>query len=191
MAVAEQVQVRDKLFIGGEWVDPAGDGAIDVVNPTTEEVIGSIPEGTAEDVDRAAKAAKAALESWSQTTPDERAELIGALAAKLGERGDEIAALESQELGMPLALSRAIQAGLPAMDFGSIPELMDEIKWQEQIGNSLIVREPMGVVGAITPWNYPLHQISAKVAPAMAAGCTVVLKPSEVTPLCSFVLCEI
>jgi aldehyde dehydrogenase (NAD+) len=191
MAVATEALTRDKLFVGGEWVDPAGDGTIDVVNPSTEEVIGRIPRGTPEDVDRAAKAARAAFESWSQTTPAERARYLGAIGAALDERGDEIAALVATELGMPIRQARMIQAGLPTMSFSSMPELMEHVQWEVEIGNSLIVREPVGVVGAITPWNYPLHQISLKVAPALAAGCTVVLKPSEVVPLNAFVLAEI
>jgi len=191
MAIAEQILVRDKLYIGGEWVSPSGDATIDVINPSTEEVIGRIPEGTPKDVDRAVAAARAAFDTWSQVPIAERAEVCAAISAQLAERGDELAALIATELGMPLPLSRAIQAGLPAMSFGSMPALLDEVTWSEEVGNSLIVREPVGVVGAITPWNYPLHQIAAKVAPAMAAGCTVVLKPSEVVPLNAFVLAEI
>src|SRR5215217_9192927 len=191
MAIASDALVRDKLYIGGEWVEPAGDGAIEVVNPTTEEVIGRIPEGTAEDADRAVRAARAAFDSWSQTPPEERASLCAAIGEKLGERGDELAALITTELGMPIGLSRMIQAGLPQLTFSSIPELVEQIEWEEEVGNSLIVREAAGVVAAITPWNYPLHQIANKVAPAIAAGCTVVLKPSEVVPLNAFVLAEV
>jgi aldehyde dehydrogenase (NAD+)/betaine-aldehyde dehydrogenase len=191
MAIASDALVRDKLYIGGEWVDPVGDGSIEVVNPTTEEVIGRIPEGSAEDADRAVRAARAAFDSWSQTSPEERAGYCEAIGAKLGERGDELATLIATEMGMPIGLSRMIQAGLPQLSFASIPELMQEITWEEEVGNSLIVREPVGVVAAITPWNYPLHQIANKVAPALAAGCTVVLKPSEVAPLNAFVLAEV
>jgi acyl-CoA reductase-like NAD-dependent aldehyde dehydrogenase len=183
--------VRDKLYIGGQWVDPDGTGTIDVVDATTEEVIGRIPEGTPADIERAAGAARAAFADWSRTPTAERAALCQAVAAQLAARGEEIAELIARELGMPVGLSRMIQAGLPTMTFGSMPQVMEEIAWQEQVGNSLIVREPVGVVGAITPWNYPLHQICAKVAPALAAGCTVVVKPSEVTPLSAFVLAEI
>jgi acyl-CoA reductase-like NAD-dependent aldehyde dehydrogenase len=182
---------RDRFFIGGEWVEPAGDGRIEVVDSTTEQVMGSVPEGTAEDLDRAVKAARQAFESWSQTSVEERSQLLRAVAASLGARGEEIAALISREVGMPYGLSQMIQAGLPAMSFGSMAELILDVELEEQVGNSLIVREPVGVVGCITPWNYPLHQICAKVAPALAAGCTVVVKPSEVTPLNAFVLAEI
>ena len=191
MAIASDALVRDKLYIGGEWVEPAGEGSIDVVNPTTEEVVGRIPAGTAEDADRAVRAARAAFDSWSQTSPEERAGYCAAIGAKLSERGDDIAALITTELGMPIGLSRIIQAGLPELTFSSMPELVNEVTWEEEVGNSLIVREPAGVVAAITPWNYPLHQIANKVAPALAAGCTVVLKPSGIAPLNAFMLAEI
>ena len=191
MATTTEPLTRDRLYIGGEWVEPAGDSTIEVVNPTTEEVIGSIPEGTPEDADRAVAAARAAFPAWSQTSREERTGYLSAIAAGLGERGDEIAATIASELGMPLKLSRRIQAGLPAMSFASMAELIEQVAWEEEVGNSLVVREPIGVLGAITPWNYPLHQIAAKVAPALAAGCTVVLKPSEVVPLNAFILAEV
>jgi aldehyde dehydrogenase (NAD+) len=191
MAIASDALVRDKLYIGGEWVEPTGEGSIEVVNPTTEEVVGRIPEGTAEDADRAVRAARAAFDSWSQTPPEERARYCAEIGAKLSERGDDLAALITTELGMPIGLSRMIQAGLPELTFSSMPELVKEVTWEEEVGNSVIVREAAGVVAAITPWNYPLHQIANKVAPALAAGCTVVLKPSGIAPLNAFVLAEI
>jgi aldehyde dehydrogenase (NAD+) len=183
--------VRDRLYIGGEWVEPAGSGTIEVVDSTTEQVIGRIPEGTPEDVDRAVQAARAGFEAWREVPVEQRVEACTAISAALAERADEIAALISAEVGMPLTLARTIQAGLPAMDFGSMAQVANEVAWEEEIGNSIVVREPVGVVGCITPWNYPLHQICAKVGPALAAGCSVVVKPSEVTPLTSFVLAEI
>ena len=183
--------VRDKLYIGGEWVSPAGAGKIEVVNPTTEEPLGSVPEGSAQDVERAVEAAREAFPSWSQTPVQRRAEYLQAIADGIGERLDEIGALIAHEVGMPVKLARMIQAGLPRTDFASMPQVMEQTPWEEEVGNSLVVREPIGVVGAITPWNYPLHQIAAKVAPSLAAGCTVVLKPSEVAPLTAFVLAEI
>jgi aldehyde dehydrogenase (NAD+) len=191
MATAETLIDRAELYIGGEWIAPSGSGTIDVINASTEEVMGRIPEGTPEDVDRAVAAAREAFGAWSQVPAEERAQLCGAIAAKLGERQEEIGALIAQELGMPVKLATMIQAGLPIMDFGSQPQLVAEVAWEEQMGNSLVVREPVGVVGAITPWNYPLRQVTAKVAPAITAGCTVVLKPSEVTPLSAFILAEI
>jgi acyl-CoA reductase-like NAD-dependent aldehyde dehydrogenase len=183
--------VRDQLYIGGEWVDPLGDGALEVIDSTTEQVMGRVPEGTPADVDRAVAAARAAFDVWSQVPAFDRAQACLGIGMKLAERGEEIAALVSREVGMPIELSAQIQAGLPTMSFMAQPELVEQTAWEEQVGNSLIVREPVGVVGCITPWNYPLHQLAAKVAPALAAGCTVVAKPSEITPLNAFVLAEI
>ncbi|MBV9309299.1 MAG: aldehyde dehydrogenase family protein [Solirubrobacterales bacterium] len=193
MAIAadQQIQVRDKIYIGGQWADSSGSGQIDVVNSSTEEIMGSIPEGTPEDVDRAVAAARAAFGGWSSTSVEERADWMQQIAQALGARMEEIAALIAQEVGMPIKLAHMIQAGLPTMDFGSMPQVMLDTEWERQLGNSLIVREPVGVVGAITPWNYPLHQICAKVAPALAAGCTIVVKPSGVAPLNAFLLADI
>jgi acyl-CoA reductase-like NAD-dependent aldehyde dehydrogenase len=190
-ATEQAVNVREKIYIGGEWVQSGGSGVLEVVNATTEQVMGSVPEGTVEDVDKAVAAARAAFESWSQTSVQERADWMQRIAEALGARMGEIAELIAQEVGMPVKLSNIIQAGLPTTTFGSMPQLLAEVPWEEQVGNSLIVREPVGVVGAITPWNYPLHQIAAKVAPAMAAGCTVVLKPSQVAPLNAMVLADV
>src|SRR5215203_4681735 len=191
MAIASDALVRDKLYIGGEWVEPAGDGSIEVVNPTTEAIVGRIPEGMADDADRAVRAARAAFDAWSQTPAEERAAYCAAIGAKLAGRGDDLAALITTEMGMPIGLSRMIQAGLPTLTFSSMPELVGEVTWEEEVGNSLVVKEPAGVVAAITPWNYPLHQIANKVAPALAAGCTVALKPSELVPLNAFLLAEV
>ncbi|HJQ67561.1 MAG TPA: aldehyde dehydrogenase family protein [Blastocatellia bacterium] len=185
------MKVHDKLYINGQWVEPAGKGLLDVTNSTTEEVMARIPEGTAEDVDRAVAAARAAFDSWSQTSVNERARILQAVSGRLAARKDEIAGIIASEVGMPLPLATAVQAGLPAMVSGSFAKLLGEYSFEEQVGNSLIVKEPVGVVGCITPWNYPLHQVVAKVAPALAAGCTVVLKPSEVAPLTAFILAEI
>ncbi|MEU9117052.1 aldehyde dehydrogenase family protein [Streptomyces sp. NPDC048483] len=185
------MSVQDRHYIAGAWTQPAGPGAIDVVDPATEQVIARIPAGTASDVDRAVTAARRAFETWSATPVEERSRCLQAIADGLAARADEIASLISREVGMPLAHSRMIQAGLPVIDFGSMPGLLRSYAFEEEIGNSLVVREPVGVVGAITPWNYPLHQIAGKVAPALAAGCTVVLKPSEVAPLTAYLLAEI
>jgi acyl-CoA reductase-like NAD-dependent aldehyde dehydrogenase len=190
-ATEEATYARDKIYIGGQWAQSSGSGVIDVINPTTERVMGSIPEGTVEDVERAVAAARAAFESWSQTSVQERADWMQRIAEALGARMDEIAELIAREVGMPIKLSNIIQAGLPTMTFGSMPQLLAELPGEEEIGSSLIVREPVGVVAAITPWNYPLHQIAAKVAPALAAGCTVVLKPSQVAPLNALLLADV
>ena len=185
------MQDRDKLYIDGAWVSSTGSGTIDVVNSSTEEVIGRIPEGTPDDVDRAVQAAKAAFPAWAATSIEERGKFLQRVTEGLQARMMEIAQTVAGEVGMPMNLSMLIQAGLPTMTFGSMAQIVDEFPFEEQVGNSLVVREPVGVVGCITPWNYPLHQIAAKVAPALAAGCTVVLKPSEVAPLNAFILAEI
>jgi len=181
----------DQLYIDGQWVQPSGSGTIDVINASTEQVMGHIPAGDAADVDRAVAAAKAAFETWSRTDVAERSKFIQGLADALGARNQELAETMCGEVGMPMFLSQLVQAGLPAAVAGSYPAILDDFVWEEQVGSSLVIKEPIGVVGAITPWNYPLHQIVAKVAPALAAGCTVVLKPSEVAPLNAFMLAEI
>ena len=186
-----EVSVHDKLYLNGDWVEPAGKGMLDVINSTTEEVMGRVPEGTPEDINRAVAAARAAFDSWSATSPAERAGFLEKISAGLAARQTEIAAIIASEVGMPLPLATMVQAGMPAMVMGSYAKLLGGYSFEEQIGNSLVVKEPVGVVGCITPWNYPLHQVVAKIAPALAAGCTVVLKPSEVAPLTAFVLAEI
>ena len=185
------MQTFDQLYLDGRWVDPIGTGTIDVINASTEEVMGRIPEGVAADVDRAVDAAAAAFDAWSSTSPAERAAFVQAISDGIAARSEEIATTICGEVGMPIFLSKAIQAGLPQAIAASYPAIVDEFAWEEEVGNSLVVHEPVGVVGAITPWNYPLHQIVLKVAPALAAGCTVVLKPSEVAPLNAFILAEI
>ncbi len=181
----------NQLYIDGRWVAPAGTGRFQVFNSATEEVIGEIPAGDASDVDRAVRAARSAFPGWSSTRPAERAALLQKVQAGLLARGDEIAQTVASEVGMPVALSKMIQAGLPTLTFGAAAQFALDYRLEETIGNSLVVKEPVGVVGAITPWNYPLHQVAAKVAPALAAGCTVVVKPSEVAPLSAFILAEI
>jgi aldehyde dehydrogenase (NAD+) len=183
--------VRDRIFIGGEWVDSAGSGTIDVLDSTTESVIGRVPEGTAADVDRAVEAARAGFQTWSQVPLAERLDACSAISAGLAARAEEIGALIASEVGMPLPQSQQIQAGLPTMQFGAMAQVASEVEWEQEIGNSLVVREPIGVVGAITPWNFPLNQLGIKAAPAIAAGCSMVAKPSEVTPLSAFVLVEV
>ena len=185
------VKEHNKLYLNGEWVQPAGSRTLEVINSTTEEVMGRIPEGTPEDVDRAVAAARAAFDSWSATSAADRAAFLHKISAGLAARQNEIAEIIASEVGMPLPLATMVQAGMPAMVMGSFAKLLGEYAFEEQIGNSLVLKEPVGVVGCITPWNYPLHQVVAKVAPALAAGCTVVLKPSEVAPLTAFILAEI
>jgi acyl-CoA reductase-like NAD-dependent aldehyde dehydrogenase len=191
MATTASISAREEIFIGGEWVTPAGADPLPVVNSTTEEVIATIPGCTPVEVDHAVAAARAAFPGWSTTSRGERAEALNAIAAGLGERAEELTETITQELGMPVKLTQMIQIGLAINDVASAAKAIDEITWEEEIGNSRVLREAAGVVGAITPWNYPLHQITAKVAPALAAGCTVVLKPSEVVPLNAFIFAEV
>ena len=185
------MKTYEHFYIDGGWHKPAGAETIDVRSASTEEVIGRIPKGSAADVDRAVAAARRAFDSgWGHTTPAERAEWIRKLAGALESRVQDIATTISQEVGMPIRMSTPVQAQLPINVTRTYADLITGIELEEQVGNSIVVREPFGVVGMITPWNYPLHQIMAKVAPALAAGCTMVLKPSEIAPLNSYLLAE-
>ncbi|MGA5204292.1 aldehyde dehydrogenase family protein [Streptomyces variegatus] len=177
------MKAHDGMYIDGVWRPAAGQDVIEVVNPVDEQVIGTVPAGTAEDVDAAVRAARAALPDWAATPPAERAERLAALRDVLVTRADEIAETVTVELGSPLKFSQAVHAGVPIAVAGSYAELAATYAFEEKTGNSVVHHEPVGVVAAITPWNYPLHQIVAKVAPALAAGCTVVVKPAEDTPL--------
>ncbi|MDY7105661.1 MAG: aldehyde dehydrogenase family protein [Actinomycetota bacterium] len=180
-----------EIYIDGAWVPSAGTGSIDVINASTEEVMGRVPNGVAADVDAAVAAARRAFPAWSSTSPEERGKVLRRLHEGLMARQAEIAETVAGEVGMPISLSTMIQAGLPIANLEQFASLIDEVTWEEEIGNSLVVKEPVGVVGAITPWNYPLHQIMCKVGGALAAGCTVVLKPSEVAPLNAYILAEV
>jgi betaine-aldehyde dehydrogenase len=183
--------LKDKLFIGGRWVAPAGRETIEVHNAGNGEVMGRIPAGNEKDADAAVKAARAAFEGWKETPVEKRAAFLEKISAGLKARADELARTIAQEVGMPLKLSGRIQAGLPIANFANYARLLKDFSFEEKVGNSLVVREAVGVAVAITPWNYPLHQITLKVAPALAAGCTVVLKPSEVAPFNAFILAEV
>ncbi|MFK3979788.1 aldehyde dehydrogenase family protein [Micromonospora sp. NPDC050397] len=179
---------RTAFYLDGRWVSPAADDTISVENPATEQLVGSVPAGTAADVDRAVAAAHTAFESWAATDPADRAAALDRLHAALTARTDEIARIVALELGTPLKVATRVQAGLPLTVLRGYVELAAAPPATQRVGHSLVVREPIGVVGAITPWNYPLHQVVAKLAPALAAGCTVVLKPSELTPLVAYLL---
>lgn len=183
--------LRDKFYIGGQWVAPSSSETIEVHRTNDGSVMGKVPAGTERDVDAAVAAARAAFESWAATPVEKRAEYLQKISDGLKSRADEIAKTISQEVGMPVKLSSRIQAGLPIAGFANYGRLAREFQFEQRVGNSLVVREPVGVVGAITPWNYPLNQIALKVAPALAAGCTVVLKPSEVAPFNAFILAEV
>ena len=182
---------KTDFFVGGAWVPAGARSALPVVNPETEEQVGSVPAGDASDVDAAVGAARAAFPAWAATSAADRAALLAATADGIEARRDEIARLISTEMGTPFAFSQAVQVGNPVVVLRSYADLLQTYSFEEQVKNSLVVREPIGVVAAITPWNYPLHQVVAKVAAALAAGCTVVLKPSEVAPLSAFALAEV
>lgn len=181
---------RLKLYIDGQWVDSSGTGVIDVIDATKESVLGRIPEGTATDVDRAVAAARRAFQNWSTTSRDHRADLLDRLRVNLESRQLEIAETITAEVGTPRRIAERIQAALPLTDIAFYVDLIREPQNEERVGNSVIVRDPVGVVGCVTPWNYPLHQVTCKLAPALAAGCTVVLKPSEIAPLTAFLLMD-
>ncbi|HEY0805441.1 MAG TPA: aldehyde dehydrogenase family protein [Pseudonocardiaceae bacterium] len=182
---------RTGHVIAGDVVDTAAE-RIEVVNPATGNVIASVPAGTAADVDAAVSAANAAFSVWSATSVADRAAIIRRISTGLAARGDEIAATITAEMGSPITFARRVQAGVPVATSAGIADLLEGgFPFAEEIGNSLVLREPVGVVGCITPWNYPLHQIVAKVVPALAAGCTVVLKPSELAPLCAGIFLDV
>ena len=183
--------VTSQLYIDGDWVPASTDTTLSVENPSTEEIIGHIAGAAGADADRAVRAAARAFPAWSQTPAKERGQLLRAVRDGLEARGDEVADMITREVGTPRRLSGAIQVGLPLTSFATAADLAETMDVTEEVGNSLLVREPVGVVVAITPWNYPLHQIAAKVAYAMAAGCTIVLKPSEIAPLNAIALAEI
>ncbi|WP_348789299.1 aldehyde dehydrogenase family protein [Leifsonia sp. NPDC080035] len=185
---------HDHLSIRGHWIggaeNPGTGDTLDVIDPATGRVVASAPAGTASDVDRAVAAARAALPGWAGTDPAARADALRRLAAVLTERGEEIAQAITAEIGVPISFSRVGQAGFPALVTAATADLEPQIAWTEQVGNATIVREAVGVVGAITPWNFPLQQVMTKVAPALLAGNAIVLKPSELAPLSIRILAE-
>ena len=182
---------HDKFYINGQWAVPSTQEKIEVHNAGTGAVMGSVPAGAEKDMNAAVDAARAAFDSWSRTPAAKRAEYLGKIAAGLKARVEELAKTIAQEVGMPIKMANRIQAGLPVATFGNYAKMAGEFAFESQVGHSLVVRDAVGVVGAITPWNYPLHQIALKVAPALAAGCTVVLKPSEVAPFNAYLLAEV
>ncbi|MFF8930847.1 aldehyde dehydrogenase family protein [Streptomyces longwoodensis] len=184
------MKAHDGIYLDGAWRPALSGEVIDVVDPVDEQVIARVPAAGAEDVDAAVRAARAALPGWAATAPAERAARLSALRDALAARKDEIAETVTAELGAPLAFSQAVHAAVPIAVAGSYADLAARHAFEEKVGNSTVFHEPVGVVAAITPWNYPLHQVVAKVAPALAAGCTVVLKPAEDTPLVAQLFAE-
>ncbi|MEU2717262.1 aldehyde dehydrogenase family protein [Streptomyces sp. NPDC007205] len=181
----------DHIYLNGTWTTSDGADTLTVIDPTTEKTIGHVPAGTSRDVDAAVRAARAACEPWSRTPPAERAEYLRAIAAGLARHGGALAELVTRDVGSPLAFSRRAQVTLPVNSFAHAAQTALAYDFERLEGPSLIVREPYGVVAAITPWNFPLHQAAAKVAYALAAGNTVILKPSETAPLSVWELARI
>jgi len=180
-----------KFYIGGRWIDPAGDQTTDVVNPATEEVAGKVAVGSAADVDAAVAAARTAFGTWSQTSVKDRLDLLRGILDVYTRRSADLAAALTEEMGAPAYLAGGFQVGLGAGHLTKAIEILESYSFEEQRGATLIVREPIGVCGLITPWNWPLNQIAVKVFPALATGCTMVLKPSEQSPFTGQIFAEV
>ena len=182
---------QTKFYINGEWVEPSTTDTLDVINPATEQAIGPVAMGGLADVDRAVDAAAGAFETFSQSSKEDRVALLERIIAAYMGRMDEVAAAISEEMGAPLGLAKAAQAPAGLGHFMTTLSVLKDFEFEEDIGTSRVIREPAGVCGFITPWNWPLNQIACKVAPALAAGCTMVLKPSEVAPFNAILFAEI
>jgi aldehyde dehydrogenase (NAD+) len=185
------MRVYDKFYINGEWVDPVSPKSLDVINPATEQVCATISIGSAADVDKAAAAARAAFASFGRTSREERIEIMAALVEAYQKRYNDIADAISEEMGAPTKLAVEAQAATGIGHLATALEILKTYEFEEIAGNSRIFKEPIGVCGMITPWNWPINQITCKVAPALAVGCTVVLKPSEVAPLSGYLFTEV
>lgn len=185
--------MRDYLqfYIDGQWVDPATPKTLDVINPANEEVCGHISLGSAEDVDRAVKAARRAFETWSVTSREERVAVLERIVAEYQKRFDDMAKAITEEMGAPAWLAQRAQAAIGIGHLSTAIEVLKTYKFEEDRGGTRIAKEPIGVCGFITPWNWPINQIATKVAPALATGCTMVLKPSEVAPFSGYIWTEI
>ena len=178
-------------YINGQWVKAQSTDTLPVHDSSTEEVMATVPAGTALEAEAAVLAARSAFEGWSALPVETRAAYLDKVAAGVKARSDEMATAIAREVGMPLKMAKAIQVGGPAWHWGNFAKVARNFEWEKKVGNSLVVREAIGVVGCITPWNFPLSQITLKIAPAMVAGCTVVLKPSEIAPVNAMILAEI
>jgi acyl-CoA reductase-like NAD-dependent aldehyde dehydrogenase len=180
----------EKLYYDGAWQASSGTDTISVISSATEQEVGRVPRGTGEDVDRAVKAARRGFESWSRVPIEERAQWLEKLSAAMKTRVPQIADAIAHEVGTALGFATKVQAEFPIMMIGMNARFIRDATLEEELGNSLVIKEPIGVVGCVTPWNYPLHQVVCKIAPALAAGCTIVLKPAEIAPLSAFMLAD-
>ncbi|GAB3484128.1 aldehyde dehydrogenase family protein [Polaromonas eurypsychrophila] len=178
-------------YINGQWVTARSKETLPVHDSSTEEVMATVPAGTAQEAELAVLAARAAFDAWSTLPVETRAAYLEKVAAGLKARTDEMAMAIAREVGMPLKMAKTVQVGGPTWHWGNFAKVARNFEWEKKVGNSLVVREAIGVVGCITPWNFPLSQITLKIAPALAAGCTVVLKPSEIAPVNAMILAEI
>ncbi len=178
-------------YINGQWVTAQSKEALPVHDSSTEEIMATVPAGTAQEAEQAVLAARAAFDAWSTLPVETRAAYLEKVAAGLKARTDEMALAIAREVGMPLKMAKTVQVGGPIWHWGNFAKVARNFEWEKKVGNSLVVREAIGVVGCITPWNFPLSQITLKIAPALAAGCTVVLKPSEIAPVNAMILAEI
>lgn len=178
-------------YINGQWVKATSTNTLPVHDASTEDVMATVPEGTAAEAEAAVLAARSAQQAWADLPVETRAGFIDKIVEGLKARTDELAMAIAREVGMPLKMAKMIQVGGPVFNWGNFAKVARGFQWEEKVGNSLVLREPIGVVGCITPWNFPLNQITLKVAPALAAGCTVVLKPSEIAPVNAMILTEI
>lgn len=186
------IKTFEKFYINGKWVAPTGpQNTLDVINPATEEPYGRIALGTKEDVALAAQAAGAAFDAWSQTSVASRLNILEKIVAGIQHRYEELTEVITKEMGAPLWLAKAAQVAAGMGHFATAAEVLKNFQFEAQQGTTRIFREPIGVCGFITPWNWPLNQIACKVAPALAAGCTIVLKPSEIAPLNACILAQI
>jgi len=186
-----QVIVRDKFYINGQWVAPVGADVTEIINPATEEVVATVASGGEADIDAAVMAARNAFDDWSQTDPEVRAVYLDKIVAGIEARTDDLAAVITAEMGMPVMLCVSVQIGNPLFTFKEAAQLCRDYEFETEHGSTRVFKEAAGVCGMITPWNVPLNQIGGKVASAFAAGCTMVLKPSELAPLDAFILAEI
>lgn len=178
-------------YINGQWVAAQSKETLPVHDSSTEEVMATVPAGTAKEAEQAVLAARAAFDGWSTLPVETRAAYLDKVAAGLKARTDEMAMAIAREVGMPLKMAKTVQVGGPTWHWGNFAKVARNFEWEKKVGNSLVVREAIGVVGCITPWNFPLSQITLKIAPALVAGCTVVLKPSEIAPVNAMILAEI
>ena len=180
-----------KFFINGEWIEPEGRETLEVINPATEKAFATISMGNPDDVDRAATAAKSAFGSWSNSSIEARKEIISKIIGGLKSRGDEMASAISSEMGAPMGLAKTAQLGSGLGHSMNVLNILENFEFEEVRGTTKIVKEPAGVCGFITPWNWPLNQIACKVGTAIGAGCTMVVKPSEIAPISAYILAEI